>query len=212
MIQVSGGNTLFAVRRWRNLGLDKLLHEAMARGCVLAGGSAGAICWFDGGHSDSLAPSTVHPDSRRELTAEQRLAWSYCRVKGLGFVDAFCCPHHDQHEGHASVSRAEHFDGLLRMCPGEVGLGIDNDACLVVEGDSWRGAWAMPPTVHPPPRPAAAAHSRLPPLATAALRAAPHHVAHPRPARVAHSLALALRRSREQRVRRGRWEGPQEGV
>ena len=37
------------------------------------------------------------------------------------------------------ATRAEHFDGLLRMSPGEVGLGVDNDACFVVEGDSWRG-------------------------------------------------------------------------
>jgi dipeptidase E len=139
IIQVSGGNTLFAVRRWRNLGVDKLLHEAMERGCVLCGGSAGCICGFDGGHSDSLAPSTVHPDHRKELTEEERLEWSYCRVKGLGFIDAFCCPHHNQHERHSTVSRAEHFDGLLRMSPGEVGLGVDNDACFVVEGDSWRG-------------------------------------------------------------------------
>ena len=31
----------------------------MERGCVLCGGSAGCICWFDGGHSDSLAPSVI---------------------------------------------------------------------------------------------------------------------------------------------------------
>lgn len=148
IIQVSGGNTLFAVRRWRNLGVDKLLHEAMVRGCVLCGGSAGCICWFDGGHSDSLAPSTVHPDYRRALTEEEKLDWSYCRVKGLGFVDAFCCPHHNQHERHSTVSRAEHFDSLLRMSPGEVGIGVDNDACFVVEGDSWRGALRCATSVH----------------------------------------------------------------
>ena len=139
IIQVSGGNTLFAVRRWRNLGVDKLLHAAMARGCVLCGGSAGCICWFDGGHSDSLAPATVHPDHRiTTLTSEQRKDWSYCRVKGLGFIDAFACPHHNQHESHSLVSRAEHFNRLMRLSPGELGLGIDNNACFVVEGDCWR--------------------------------------------------------------------------
>ena len=163
IIQVSGGNTLFAVRRWRNLGVDKLLHEAMARGAVLCGGSAGCICWFDGGHSDSLAPGTVHPDHRKELSEEERkdcplptarhrqrnqplvdvemslkradamvVAGSYCRVKGLGFIDMFCCPHHNQHESHSLVSRSEHFDSLLRLSPGEVGLGVDNQACFVV--------------------------------------------------------------------------------
>ncbi len=59
IIAVSGGNTLFAMKRWRKLGVDKLLKKAMDRGAVLCGGSAGAICWFDGGHSDSLDPTTI---------------------------------------------------------------------------------------------------------------------------------------------------------
>jgi len=60
------------------------------------------------------------------------VAGSYCRVKGLGFIDMFCCPHHNQHESHSLVSRSEHFDSLLRLSPGEVGLGVDNQACFVV--------------------------------------------------------------------------------
>jgi dipeptidase E len=39
--------------RWHAVGLTPLLTAAAARGAVLTGGSAGAICWFDGGHSDS---------------------------------------------------------------------------------------------------------------------------------------------------------------
>ncbi len=62
IIAVSGGNTLFAMTRWRQLGVDKLLRQALDRGAVLCGGSAGAICWFDGGHSDSRDPTSVlHP-------------------------------------------------------------------------------------------------------------------------------------------------------
>ena len=56
VILVSGGNTLYAVDRWRSLGLDELLKDAANRGVVMAGGSAGCICWFDGGHSDSMDP------------------------------------------------------------------------------------------------------------------------------------------------------------
>jgi peptidase E len=58
VILVSGGNTLFAVDRWKRLQLDRLLHIAMCNGKVLTGGSAGAICVFDGGHSDSADPDT----------------------------------------------------------------------------------------------------------------------------------------------------------
>ncbi|HSF30712.1 MAG TPA: Type 1 glutamine amidotransferase-like domain-containing protein, partial [Candidatus Tectomicrobia bacterium] len=53
VIIASGGNTLFAVDRWRRLGVDHLIRQALQRGAVLSGGSAGAISWFDGGHSDS---------------------------------------------------------------------------------------------------------------------------------------------------------------
>ena len=56
---VSGGNTLFARDRWVSVGIDKLLHEAAANGTVLSGGSAGAIVWFDGGHSDSMSQPPI---------------------------------------------------------------------------------------------------------------------------------------------------------
>ena len=73
IIVVSGGNTLFAVTRWRRLGVDVLLREAMERGAVLCGGSAGAIIWFDGGHSDSLDPMTVQL-TRYEKSVHEPLA------------------------------------------------------------------------------------------------------------------------------------------
>jgi dipeptidase E len=52
IILVSGGNTLFAVDRWKLCGIDAAISRAASRGAVLCGGSAGAICWFDAGHSD----------------------------------------------------------------------------------------------------------------------------------------------------------------
>ena len=58
VVLVSGGNTLYAVDRWRSLGLDRKLRAAVERGLVICGGSAGAICWFDGGHSDSMDPTS----------------------------------------------------------------------------------------------------------------------------------------------------------
>jgi dipeptidase E len=58
IILVSGGNTLYAVDRWEKLGLGNLLRRASLDGKVMTGGSAGAICWFDGGHSDSMDPES----------------------------------------------------------------------------------------------------------------------------------------------------------
>lgn len=57
VILVSVGNTLYALDRWQAVGLDVILKDAVQNGNkVMAGGSAGAICWFDGGHSDSMDP------------------------------------------------------------------------------------------------------------------------------------------------------------
>lgn len=65
IIAVSGGNTLFAMKLWRRFGIDTLLKEASNKGVVMCGGSAGAICWFDGGHSDSRDPTTfLHVDPK----------------------------------------------------------------------------------------------------------------------------------------------------
>jgi dipeptidase E len=38
--------------------VDKFLEKAMDSGVVMTGGSFGAICWFDAGHSDSMDPAT----------------------------------------------------------------------------------------------------------------------------------------------------------
>ena len=59
IIAVSGGNTLFAMKKVRQLGMDNMIRTAMKEGTVLTGGSAGAICWFDSGHSDSRDPTTL---------------------------------------------------------------------------------------------------------------------------------------------------------
>ena len=60
VLLVSGGNTLYALNRWRAVGLDLILKESVQNGNkVMAGGSAGAICWFDGGHSDSMDPGEL---------------------------------------------------------------------------------------------------------------------------------------------------------
>lgn len=53
IIYVTGGNTRAMLAIWREWGLIDILREHYERGTVLAGGSAGAICWFEQGHTDS---------------------------------------------------------------------------------------------------------------------------------------------------------------
>ena len=104
-VLVSGGNTLYAVQRWKAIGLDKLLAAAAGRGCVMTGGSAGAICWFTAGHSDSADPDSYYPammkdtaESKDEssVLGETAKPWKYIRVPCLGILPGFVLPHADK--------------------------------------------------------------------------------------------------------------------
>lgn len=75
MIYVGGGNTRNLLVLWKEWGLDHILREAWKNGVVLAGLSAGAICWFEEGVTDSAGPLTS--------------------LKSLGFLQGSFCPHYD---------------------------------------------------------------------------------------------------------------------
>ena len=53
-LYVGGGNTVFMLEHWRKTGLLQYIREAYERGVLIAGLSAGAICWFDEMYSDSV--------------------------------------------------------------------------------------------------------------------------------------------------------------
>src|SRR5690242_20620555 len=55
-ICVSGGNTANMLAIWRAHGIDRLLREAWENGTLLWGASAGMICWFEAGVTDSFGP------------------------------------------------------------------------------------------------------------------------------------------------------------
>ena len=143
VIIVSGGNTLFAVDRWKTLGIDVLLKQAMERGAVLTGGSAGAIAFFSGGHSDSGDPESFkkyilgHDQADRggdessaaPTNANDIKEWEYIRVPALGFIPGICCPHHDRVQSNGKL-RADDFDEMLLRHPTEIGIGIDHWAAL----------------------------------------------------------------------------------
>ena len=159
ILLVSGGNTLYAMDRWKQCGLDEHLRRRIlstnANDIVLTGGSAGAICWFDGGHSDSAdpetwkermmmtmitttmaAPATSDESSAAPVSKADTQSWEYVRVQGLGFLPGLVCPHHDKIQSNG-VLRATDFDQMLLRHAGEVGIGIDHWAALQVDGDSF---------------------------------------------------------------------------
>jgi dipeptidase E len=58
---VGGGNTKSALAVWREWGVDRVLAEAWRRGVLLSGMSAGAMCWFEQGLTDSYWGAGLQP-------------------------------------------------------------------------------------------------------------------------------------------------------
>jgi peptidase E len=80
LIFVSGGNTANLLAIWRAHGFDEIIRAAWEQGTVLAGSSAGMICWFEAGVTDSFGPQL---EGMRD---------------GLGFLPGSACPHYDGEE------------------------------------------------------------------------------------------------------------------
>lgn len=110
LIYVGGGNTLRMMKIWRRLGIDRMLIKAGRRGTVLAGLSAGAICWHAWGHSDSRAYSG-------------KKDWSYIKVRSLGLRPGLFCPHLDSEKRHVSFKNMVVRDNMT-------GIACDNFAAI----------------------------------------------------------------------------------
>lgn len=80
-IIVGGGNTLNMLAIWEAQGITKLLKQAYENGTVMTGGSAGSLCWFNAGTTDSRPKE-------------------YSIVDCLGFLEYSHCPHY-----HSEASR-----------------------------------------------------------------------------------------------------------
>jgi dipeptidase E len=136
IVYVGGGNTLMMMRVWRRLGIDKLLRSAFGAGAVLCGISAGAICWFDSGHSDSL--SFYNPKD-----------WKYVNVKGLGLIPGIHCPHYNSRT--LGIPRRAHFREMIAKVGG-IGIALENNCAIefldgkfyrVITSRSYAGAYRV---------------------------------------------------------------------
>lgn len=113
IIYVGGGDTIFMMQTWRKFGLDQKLKRVYEQdSAVLTGISAGAICWFACGHSDSEA-------------FQNEENWNYCWADDM--LDLFhmaFCPHYNE-EGRDS------FDTMLEQ-KNMTGLAMENNTAFVV--------------------------------------------------------------------------------
>ena len=106
IIYVGGGNTKSMLALWREWGVDKILRKAWEQNIILAGVSAGAICWFEEGTTDSIP---------------EKITMLPC----LGFLKASCCPHYD-----SEPMRQPVFQEALTKETVELGYIIDDGAAL----------------------------------------------------------------------------------
>jgi dipeptidase E len=115
IIYVGGGDTKTMLDVWKANAVIPLLKEAGERGAVLSGLSAGAVCWFDQGHSDFES-------------FQSQSDWQYRLLPGLSFKSGVFCPHLD------AENRLDSFQSLLAQTDMN-GIGADNNAAVWSEND-----------------------------------------------------------------------------
>ena len=120
VVYVGGGNTANMLAIWRLHGVDTILAEAWRRGVVLCGPSAGGLCWFEGGTTDSFGGIAPLHD-------------------GLGLLPGSFCPHFDSEPLRRPLYRRFVEEGL------PAGFAADDAAALRFEGTRLAEAVAARP-------------------------------------------------------------------
>jgi peptidase E len=113
VILVGGGSVANMLAVWRVHELDRVMRAAWQAGIVLAGVSAGAICWFEGGTTDSFGPAL------RPFTS------------GLGLLGGSYCPHYSSEPARRPLYQALVADGTL-----PAGIACDDGTAAHFTGDA----------------------------------------------------------------------------
>ncbi len=107
IIMVGGGNTANMLATWRVHGVDVALGKAWNSGVIMCGGSAGSLCWFECGTTDSFNVYELKP-----------------LYDGLGFLSGSHCPHYDGEEQRRPLYHRLISEGF------PPGYAIDDDAAI----------------------------------------------------------------------------------
>lgn len=111
IIYVGGGNTSLMLKTWKKHKVDKIIKQAYNQEVVLSGLSAGSICWFKWGLSDSNKFNNPKAD--------------FNKISGLGFINALHCPHYDFEK--------ERTPSLKKLMKKEKGVAIALNNCCAIE-------------------------------------------------------------------------------
>ena len=121
-IVCSGGNTLNQQAIWKAQGIDAILRQAWDRGIVLGGASAGSLCWFEEGTTDSRP---------KDLS----------KVDCLGFLKGSHSPHYDAEPGRRPLYQKLILSGQMKP-----GYACDNSAGIYFEDNVVKRVVAATPT------------------------------------------------------------------
>src|SRR5687767_13777000 len=108
-IIVGGGNTLNMLAIWKVQGVDKVLQQAWKKGIILAGGSAGSLCWFEQGTTDSRP---------KEIS----------KIECLGSIKCSPCPHYD-----SEPTRRPLYHSYIRSKEFKAGYACDDKAAILFQ-------------------------------------------------------------------------------
>ncbi len=116
-IYVGGGDTIYMMNKWREIGVEKMIRTAYENGTLICGLSAGAICWFEDIYTDSL---TVNQENE------------YSLHKGFGYLKGVCCPHFEL--------RKDDYKKALLGSDLTMGYGIEGDCALHFQNEKLLGS------------------------------------------------------------------------
>lgn len=106
IVYVGGGNTKNLLALWKEWGLDAILRRAWNQGVILAGLSAGSICWFEEGITDSYGDG-------------------FEPIKCLGFLKGSNCPHYD-----GEIERRPSYHKLIESQKIQSGVATDDGVAI----------------------------------------------------------------------------------
>lgn len=130
IIYVGGGDTVSMMSRWKTLHVDECLREAYAKGVIMSGLSAGSICWFQYGHSDS---DSFHGSS----------IWDYVRAYGLGLIPSSHCPHYNEvgRESYDEMIGEDQIPGIA--LENQTALVYIDGVCRIIKSDEKKNAYLL---------------------------------------------------------------------
>jgi len=118
IIYVGGGNTKMMLDVWRKYKIHEHLREAYDSGKVMSGLSAGAICWFNRGHSDYVG-------------FVRKGESCYNLIEGLDFIDGIYCPHYNEDY------RTSDFDNRI-LQEDAIGIAVENNCAIEIKDDYFK--------------------------------------------------------------------------